>query len=514
MFLAELKNYLAIYQLQGIQEEFLNRKSPPTPMQVIEYLYTCYELEGFVNSCHELNQLNDEKISQLNLFLQKRAQRIKDSKSDYAYDPKNPANQMCYQIAKSLQSSQTQAVQLLLTQSADAKTVKNVRMALDGIDLTPRTRTRQDDVEKPKPYFPIDIEDDVFTKIAADESSHHLFLKVNLFSTLADLSEVKNKILLIHLLLNLGDEGVAYLREQITNVSSLQSTLTYLNEEQRIKFIISTGILNKLMAARKQRHKAMSADEFLQVISLFHDKNAVLNLISPQFLHLYSEVDYVAEYLGDDLYFDRSDLEYEDSSEDEQEKAAETAMAVVVEVRKNPLIDLTEESPEPPSKKQRVGDFFENKALPSFASATPTLFHHKKIERETSSHKYSFTESYKTATTCRDKLRPLEAFYYIMKAYDSLARPEIDEGQRRECIQQLKGISQAILTILFDKDKWADCYRHYSKEVPPKQLSEWAEVAQRMVGKLLGNVITSAQRAEFQFVVDKLQSYSPYYPTI
>ena len=105
MNIIELRNYLTIYQLPETTNAWMSSgQHALSALRKLEYYYSCYELECFIETHNETDELNDESICDLVTLIKKRWDRIQNTNSAYTQDTKNPANQLYLQIASDLES--------------------------------------------------------------------------------------------------------------------------------------------------------------------------------------------------------------------------------------------------------------------------------------------------------------------------------------------------------------------------------------------------------------------------
>ena len=389
--------------------------------------------------------------------------------------------------------------------------------------------------------YPPENDDKMFSVIISDVNSHPLLTQVKLIPLYRSLSdENKNKLVLA--LLNLGVTGGSYIVKQVSRFNQLREIMETLDEENKLRLLKQTDVLNKLLKPKDKKRKATHIDDLVKLLELFENKKAVLDLISAVNLDLYRdypeislimdetshELDQIIElqlvlsadeardFLAAEQHSEEpphpTALEARQtpfnvsestvislvSSNDEEEKEPE-----VVERKNEDAMDLDEVAPteteedqvpveelakEPPLKRIRRSSDDREEAVPvSVASSHLTLFSSASKRSEPTRGADLYAELRLKANRQQEKRRPLEALHYLKRSYDCLISPRHCAGADPQWkTAQVESIKQGVhLAIKTMSDDWTDCFMHYETEVERHVLDDWRKTAMKLASKLL-----------------------------
>jgi hypothetical protein len=511
MKLGDLQSYLNIFKSSD-QTFALNRKGrfELSQTQVLEYYYTCLELELFIDLHQEQDDLNDSTLLALMKLLQKRWYRVDQTNSAYHCDPTNPANNMYEQIAEDLEKTMSISKEQFLMPLVLGREKKIVAL---------------DDESQIQFLFPVENENAMFATILDDPNSHHLLTLVKFFKLYRELSH-ENQHRLVMTLLDLGEQGHKHLYKQIKNFDQLFEVLATLNEAEKLRFLASTNVLNKLLKPKGKKRKAEYIEELIQLLTHFEDQRAVLALINEDTLGLYKKFHEIKTLLPEEELI--IDLSLMLDADDPillpppprrviEIDMDEPALPVPVMAEAVPLPTESESSGESPTKKRRIDTDEQQGTSVSLASSTvPTLFN-PMAPRSPSRPIDIYRDFVQKARMQIVNLKVLETFYYVRLAYDHLLLNRYEAEWKQGQIQELKKILREATGIMRNEEQWRHGFYFYETKMDTNVLVEMCKEADLIGKELLGESAHYDDRRLYGFLKGGLMSllrYHPMYPTI
>ena len=532
MKLSELQSYLSIFFQLPEQQETLHRKRHSfSQTQILEYHYTCLELELFINGYRGDDELPQPAVMLLQEWLAKRGLRISNTNSAYECDATNPANRLSFCMGMEL----GQVTGIPLSQLLGAPAFQD-KPGLLADYTSGRLVTRF--------VHPAQNDNAMFAAIIADVNSHQLLTRVAFFNLHGALSDV-NKTKLVMSLLNLGDVGRQHIHQQITQFTHLFKMLASLDAPDKLRLLRETNCLNGLLKRIDKKRKAEHIEPLLNLLNQFEkleNKIALIEMISPEILDLYSRYPEIKGLLAEKLMNEElMDLVISDAELEKDEVAPEKVMQaemqnVSVTASEGERRVISEEEVleegvagilEPPKKRIRLSNQEDQDSVVApvpvpvsapapanpvtggdqvaslVSTSVQTLFNPSKDEK-------IFYEFYKKAEDCKNGKMPLEALHYAERAYTALGRVGFSLKKRIIEINNLKKLTQESLAVL--TGNWRSCFYHYEMSVETGKLLDWCGAARRIAGELLPGPGNVKLLSDLDEQIATFKRYHPEYP--